>query len=299
MIPLTPAVAGMPLRVVILGRLSRPKETAAETQKTIASSFAFGEEHIRKIYPGEVSFTLLGEQVSGLFLNRQTILEAQELIERGECDLILAEDLSRIYRNPRHQFSFVQNCVDAEVRLICIADGLDTAEDNWETMLGAATLRHGLYIPDTRRRIKRTAKYSFHQGGMVQKPKFGYRKLSKEEADAATAGPKGLRIARVKEHQATFDEIRRRLVLTRSPARVVDWLNAAKIPVGPYVQRDHWNAPLFKNLVTDPILSGTRMFQKVLYKPIMKTGNHRREKNSEPLTAYVGELAFMTKDEQE
>jgi len=63
------------------------------------------------------------------------------------------------------------------------ATNLDTANENWEVTLGAAALRHGLHIPDTRRRVRRTAEHGFHRGGMVAKIRFGYRKLSKEEAD--------------------------------------------------------------------------------------------------------------------
>ncbi len=58
-------------------------------------------------------------------------------------------------------------------------------------------------IPDTRRRVRRTADFAFRQGGMVQKHRLGYRKLTKEQAASGAFGPIGLRIALVPE-QATF-----------------------------------------------------------------------------------------------
>src|SRR5262249_8846537 len=94
----------------------------------------------------------------------------------------------RLYRNPRYQYAFVQNAVDQDVRVICIGDNLDTADDNWEVSLGAAALRHGLYVPDTRRRVRRTATHAFHRGGMVQRVRYGYRKLTSEEAQSGQHG---------------------------------------------------------------------------------------------------------------
>ena len=75
-------------------------------------------------------------------------------------------------------------------RVISIGDNLDTAEENWEVNLGTAALRHGLYIPDTRRRVRRSAQHSFHLGRMVQKIRFGYRKLSPEQAESGEFGRK-------------------------------------------------------------------------------------------------------------
>ena len=60
-----------------------------------------------------------------------------------------------------------------------------------------AAYRHGMHIPDTRRRVRRTASHAFEHGGMVGKIRYGYRKLTPEEADSGTFGPKGLRLARV------------------------------------------------------------------------------------------------------
>ena len=109
-------------------------------------------------------------------------------------------EISKIYRNPRWQQAFVQDAVDLDVRVICPGDQLDTFEDNWEVTLAVAMVRHGLHIPDTRRRVRRTADFAFHHGGMVQKVRFGYRKLSKAEAASGLFGPKGLRIAKLPIH---------------------------------------------------------------------------------------------------
>src|SRR6185437_9253089 len=178
---------------LIIGRIS----TEHQNIENIEASYRYVENYLQQIYEGPVQIKLLGEQASGMLTARPSIREAEQLIESGQADLVISEDSSRIYRNPRHQYDFVQNAVDAGVRVICIGDHLDTADENWEVLMGAATLRHGLFIPDTRRRVRRTATNSFHQGGMVGKIRFGYRKLTKDEAASGHFGSKGLRIAKV------------------------------------------------------------------------------------------------------
>ena len=47
--------------------------------------------------------TPLGEQVNGMLTDRATIRETEDLVASGKVDLAIAEDLARIYRNPRHR----------------------------------------------------------------------------------------------------------------------------------------------------------------------------------------------------
>ena len=184
-------------------------------------------------------------------------------------------------------------------RVICIGDNLDTEDENWEITLGAVALRHGLFIPDTRRRIRRTAKHAFEKGGMVQQVKYGYRKLTAEEADSGEFGTKGLRIAKHSDCTPIICAMRERVMRTSNFEAVADWLVEEGVPPGPNVRNERWTGKLVADLLRDPILSGTRRFRQVLYKPTFETGKHRREKNPEPETKEYPELAHMTCNEQE
>ena len=181
------------MQTIVIGRLSKRKPTDEATEMTIESSMNYAREYLEKVHSGPIEFRYLGEQISGMVVDRATIQEVYELLRTGEIDLILVEDLGRIYRNPRFQYVFVQDVVDFETRLISVADGLDTPDENWETMLSVAAVRHGLVVPDTRRRVVRSAKGELHHGGMVLKTRFGFRKLTREEANSGNFGPAGLR----------------------------------------------------------------------------------------------------------
>ena len=110
--------------------------------------------------------------------------------------MVLVNELREVYRNPRFAWAFVQDCLDHDARVISIADNIDTANEDWEHMMHVACLVHGMAVPETRRRVRRKATHAFIGGGMVMKVKYGYRKLTDEEAQSGQFGPKGLRIAK-------------------------------------------------------------------------------------------------------
>ncbi len=283
---------GIP-RVLMIGRIS----TLGQAETNIDASYEYVQEYLNRLYSGRPNIKRLGERASGMLVDRPTIRKAEELIASGQVDLVLAEDLSRIYRNPRHQYDFVQNAVDAQTRVICPGDNLDTSDDNWEVAMGTATLRHGLHIPDTRRRVRRTAIHSFHGGGMVQKVKFGYRKLTVEQAASGEYGPAGLRLAKLPEHTPIIREMKDRLLRGDSYEEIAGWLTIEDIEPGPYVTSGRWSARLVTNLLADPILAGTRTHGDTICVPIFRTGKHRALPNPEPETKFYPSLAHLTPEE--
>jgi len=233
--PLVPKSSTGELNVVAIGRIS----TVHQDVENIEASYRYIKDYLGRIYQGPLKIKLLGERASGMLTDRATIREAEQLVAGGSVDLVIAEDLARIYRNPRYQFDFVQNAVDAGTRVICIGDNLDTADENWEVTMGAAALRHGLHIPDCRRRVRRTATHAFHRGGMVLKIRFGYRKLTREEAASGQFGPPELRISKRAECTPIIREMMQRVGRGESYAAIAEWLNSDGIETGPYVRRRH------------------------------------------------------------
>lgn len=293
-VPLQPKKSG-PLRVLTIGRIS----TEHQQMESIAAMHDVVETQLRQIYKGPFDLTKLGEQASGMLVDRPTIVEAMQRIEDGEFDLVMVEDLSRVYRNPARQYSFVQNCVDQETRFIALNDSIDTADENWELSLSIATLRHGMYIPDTRKRVIRSATHSFLQGGMVGKVPFGYRKVSKEEAQAGTYGSVGLRIAKDPAAAPIIRKICDRVLTGESFESIAQWLNGEEVLPGLYVRKGRWTAKLLRQFLRMELLHGERVFRKVHYSTVYKTGKKRRVKNvPEKLERMVyPELAHLTPED--
>jgi site-specific DNA recombinase len=289
-VPLRPKSADGKLFVIVIGRIS----TEHQKEESIHASFDYVRKYLARVYDGPIQIECLGERASGMLADRATIRRAEELISSGRVDVVIAEDLSRIYRNPRLQYSFIQDAVDHGCRVICIGDNVDTSSDHWEVMLGAAAFRHGTYIPDVRRRVRRTATHAFHRGGMVLRVRYGYRRLSKEEAAAGNFAPKGLRIAKLPECTETIREMCRSVRAGISYVRIAEGLNQVGIRPGPYAKQDRWSAVNVINLLRDPILSGTRRFRVVLYEPVFGSGKHRRRKGRQPEIEVYPELAHLS-----
>lgn len=291
---------GIP-RVVLIARKSQPNE--ANENEAIDASLADMDKYLARVHKGPIHITRFGEQVSGMIADRQSIRDTEDLVEAGMVDVVMVEDLGRLYRNPRHQLAFVQDCVDAEVRFISVHDNLDTADENWNASLLFASVRHGLAVGDTQHKENRSAEFAFERGGQVMKVRFGYRKLSRVEAASGQFGTPGLRIAKQPEWTET---IRQMASWVHSEAPHYSWEDMANmanrlgIPTGEFADSDIWSGPLIQTTICDRIMGGYKSYKKTVSRQFLRTGKRERRKNKDgPLVKHYPELAHLPPDEFE
>jgi site-specific DNA recombinase len=282
------------LQVIKPGRISKQ----SQDMDSITANHEDAEQWLNRVYPGLKNVHRLGEQASGWLADRDTMVAAKALIKSGAVDLVLATELREIYRNPKFQWDVVQTCLDNGVRFILLTDNVDTDDENWEVMFHVASLRAGLEVPAARQRVRRKAKSSFSRGGMVMKVKYGYRKLTKEEAATGQYGPVGLRVAKVPECTPLIQEMRRRVIRGDSYVVVGEWLTEDAVVTGLYATDNRWTGKLVADLLRDPILSGRKRFRTTIHKLIYESGKHRAEPNPlGPDTKEYAELAHFTPEE--
>lgn len=294
-VPLVPRMADGILRVILPGRISTPHQD----MEAIATTQADMAQWLKHSYSGPTEIMQVGEQASGWLVDRKSMRKVEAAIQNGECDLVLVREVREIYRNPELIWRFIHKCLDNDVRVICVWDYIDTAVEGWETPASTAVLRASMARPETRKRVKSKATYTFNKGGMVLKVRYGYRKLTKEEANSGQFGPQGLRIAKIGECTPTISEIRRRLLARIPPQLVVDWLDVEGILPGPYVTAGRWSVRVLLALMRDPILSGRRRFRKDISRFYYGTGRHKAQPNPNPLVEECPELAHMSVEEQQ
>lgn len=233
--------------------------------------------------------TLIAGTGSGECVDREEAHRAQRELESGKYDLVISEDLGRIFRRV-HAYMFCETAEDVGTRVIAINDHVDTGKSDWRLNAFFASMRHELYNADTAKRIRRTQRNRFQSGGMIKVPLFCYIKPPGCKSDADLL--KNLDMEPVVH--GIFDRLEEGWTF----ARVADWLNEQKVPVGPGCRRKSWNGVMVRRLVYNPILKGLRLWNEKRSVRINRTGKRRSVKASpdDRLERHVPHLAFIDSD---
>jgi site-specific DNA recombinase len=286
---------GHTLRVLHLGRVS----TDHQNISNIDASKEAMIEKVLKDHVGEIRNIALGERASGWKIDRKGVKTVMAMIENREVDLVILEDISRAFRNPQWQYRFAHLCVDRNVRFISPGDAIDTARPEWEPMLALAVTRHAMLVPDTRRRVNRTATHSFRNGGMVLKVPYGYERLSHKEAVARASGGKPRRIVKMDAATPVIRQMVEQVLAGDSLEEVARSLNDEGVNPGAYNKCPRWSGKNVSDLLRNPLLSGKRTFRRVTSHIIYETGDYRRERNPHPELEIVPELAHISPEQHD
>jgi len=229
---------------------------------------------------------MIASRGSGEVLDRKEYLQALEYIETGTYDLVVTEDLGRISRRVHSQI-FCELCEDCETRLIAINDHIDTGTDNWRLNAGFASMRHEMYNADTSKRIRRTLRNRFEEGGVLGVQVFGIIKPLGASKDS--------QLSKNPSAQPIYDEMFRLLENGASYSEVADWLNDTKVELPPHARSKKWTCSLVTQLIHNPILKGLRVRNRKISKRINKTGRHKSvaAPPEELLERHCPHLAFI------
>ncbi|MBA4182135.1 MAG: hypothetical protein C0506_16235, partial [Anaerolinea sp.] len=270
------------LRVLIIARIS----TLHQDPRSLAEQIALCEKYVRDRYPGAVTFVHIQGQGSGEFLDRRELAEAEERAESGEYDLVIVEDLGRICRR-HHAVGFCELCEDSDTRLVAVNDSIDTARDDWSLNAFFASFKHETSNKDTARRIRRTLRHRFEQGGVNQTFPYGYVKPPGTKSDAD--------VRRDEAAVPVYDEVFRLLEAGISYAEIADWMNSQNVPTGEWNRNERWDGPMVSRVVHNPILKGWRRRNQRVSKRVNSTGRRKSIKAppGEQMVRVVPHLAFI------
>jgi hypothetical protein len=279
--PLAPR-NGRSLRVLAICRIS----TVSQDEKSLADQEALYRRWLDQHANCAYEVNVLASQGSGERLESTEYLRALELVEFGEYDLVLTEDLGRICRRV-HAHIFCELCEDHEVRLIALNDHVDTGREDWRLSSFFAVMRHETYNRDTSQRIRRTLRNRFAQGGVFQCEIYGYVKPpgAKSEED----------VYKDPSAEAMYEQWFTMLEGGASFAEVADYLNANHVPVGPHTRQERWDCRMVSRITRNPILKGLRVRNDRMSKRINKTGRRKSVKAppEERLERFCPHLAFI------
>jgi DNA invertase Pin-like site-specific DNA recombinase len=279
--PLTPR-NGATLKVLGIARIS----TEHQDVLSLADQEALYRRWLAEHTPLPFHLNMIAGRGSGECLDREEARRARAEVETGSYDLVIAEDLGRIFRRAHSQL-FCELCEDYETRLVAINDHVDTGQDGWRVLAGFASMRHELYNADTAKRIRRSLRNRFLQGGVVQTTVFGFIKPPGAKTDAE--------LQKDPAAQPIYDEMFRRLEEGANYSEIADWLEEQKVPLPPYARSSRWTCSLVTQLIHNPILKGLRVRNKKMSKRVNQTGRRKSvtAPASERLERHCPHLAFI------
>jgi DNA invertase Pin-like site-specific DNA recombinase len=279
--PLAPR-HGRTLKVLGICRIS----TVHQDEKSLEDQEALLRRFVRDHYDGPVEWEIVAGRGSGEYLDRADLARAEALIESRAFDLVVAEDLARLCRRVR-AYEICEMAQDCGTRLVAINDNVDTAREDWHLGALFSVFRHESYTRDTGKRIRRTLRNRFEQGGVVQCLPYGYIKPPGAKSDTD--------VSKDPAAAEAYDMIFRRLEEGASFREVADALNARGIPTGPWSRSDRWTGPSLAQVVRNPILKGVRRRNQMVSERVHRTGRRKSVKapRGEQLYREVPHLAFI------
>lgn len=257
------AADGSTLRVLIVARISGDKQD----ERSLDDQERLCRETIERSTNLAADYTAIKGVGKGERLDRVEYLELQDRIESQEIDVVITEDLGRIARRSR-VITLCEDCCDLGVRLIAINDQVDTGQEDWELNTYFASMRHQIYNKDLGRRIRRTHRNRFDQGGILTSVPYGYLKPPgcKNDDDLEKipdADPIIEKFVKLLEDDATYEE-------------VADWFASIGVPLPKRARGKRWNGRMVKTMIYNPIYKGVRIRGRTQTKRHNRTGRYRQ-----------------------
>lgn len=173
------------LRVASYARYSSELQRAAsiEDQERRCAEYV---EHDGGLVPGHLAFS--DAATSGASLQRAGFERMMAAIRRGEVDVVVTEDVSRISRDLADSAAVLRELEYLGVTLVSISDGINTSDTGAKVAFTFRSLMGELYLEQladkTRRGLEGRARAGMATGGLP----LGYRSEPEHDADGRVTG---------------------------------------------------------------------------------------------------------------
>jgi DNA invertase Pin-like site-specific DNA recombinase len=266
------------LRVLIYARYS----TDDQNPHSIDAQIAYCKRFLRALGITDYELIVIQDvELSGELKQRPGIDQVWSGIEACRWDLILVEDASRLYRHDSWAVDLVYRAVDKQMRVICINDSVDTADDQrvWIPKLKDATRSHAQANQYTRDRIRRAFEHLWAQGAAVGGLRPGYRRI------ATTPAAHG-----EKAKGPFFDEIDEKWALEivsafeqsanqDPPWKVAKYLTEKGVPKAANSTRMEWTEENVRSLIRETLYRGLDVYGETVWAKQLSTGKRNAQQS--------------------
>lgn len=169
--------------------------------------------------------------LSGQYSDRPDYIRLKADLERDRFDLIVVDEISRLWRNVLEQYSMVELCKYRGIHIIGVNDGIDTRREGFELLLAVKGAQNEDFIrfvsKKTHNSLQGIVIAKLHAGGKI----YGYKSRYQETVDKKgnpIFKPNGLAI--VPDQAAIVVQIFQWYADGQAPKRIADKLNQEGIP---------------------------------------------------------------------
>ena len=224
------------------------------------------------------------EGISGTLQSRPGIDQVKLDIERGSIDLLISEEASRLYRNYVFCVQLVDTAVDAGIRVMCLSDRIDTAdeEDVWDERLRRACEHHAESSRYTRRRIRRSLLQLHESGAAVGPLRSGYKRRATHAATKREPEKGPFYDSRDEQWVPVVHEAFVRVADGEALEDVAEWLTEMKLPKTSNAHGDtksKWGKWNVISLIRETMYRGLSCYRVTVTKHERQTGRARQVPN--------------------
>ena len=273
-------------RVVIVTRFSREEQRRQST----ADQFDYCREFLSEQVELHNSVQQISDEgVSGELRDRPGIRELRNLICTRQVDLMICEDSSRLFRGIALCLELVGLAVDHDIRVICINDHVDTANEDWQNRLEEAQRHHGQDNYYTRFRIKRAHDGLWKLNAAIGPKRPGY--LRKRSVPASSKSPKFDEVD--PKWKKTIVRVYELIARGDHPDAVAKFLTECELPKTNNSLIADWTDRNVISLIRCPKYRGQEVFRNEISKKHYASGKSKSVRNPDPRKVLTRDMPHL------
>lgn len=280
------------LRVVIYARYStddqNPQSIADQVTKCRAFLGSIGIQDFDEILTND-------SEISGRKKNRPGINHVKSLIAAKGVDVIVAEDLSRLYRKFVFSTELLGQAIDSGVRVMTINDNIDTKDPKWRILSQIQAIHAELHLTDTSQRIRRSAEGRWASGFAVNPLIPGYRRIA---SNPTAENPKHRGPYRDQKDESltpVIVEAFERAARGEDLWQIGRFLDSREFTLPLKAESNSWTPDLVRRFLQQPLLKGEESHRRTVNQALEVTGETRqvRATDAEVLHRKMPHLAHV------
>ncbi len=263
------STSGRRLRVVLYARYS----TDEQSPRSIEDQFAKCRRYLSAHGIDDFDEILCSDAgISGEQLDRPGINEVRRLIGSGGCDLVVAEDGARLYRQSTMAMGLLETAADAGIRMIAINDHLDTESAEWRLNAFFSSFKSEMSNRDTASRIIRAMDGLWRDGFAVGALRPGYIRIPSHPATEREPARGPFRDVKDERWTPVIHEAFEMAARGDPLWSIAEYLDSQSFPKSSRSTLSKWTDEPVRTLLRNTIYSGVETFRSFHNVKKYKTG---------------------------